>query len=304
MVDPDDFIPDARDVLHATLWSILCGGLGLAITFVLGLLLYGMAHAETVSVSPAGGGGSGGVSSIATACPTTVAAQGAVTLTGTMLPSGIAGTTYTPSNTNNYDCGLVLTFSSNVAIQLPQAGVGGFTQNGWFVRYNCQLGCQITATTTTFTPGGGTTLNVPPGGTVLLETDDTFYYVQMENPYGLGGGLTAINFNAANSDNQIPIYKPTSNYRIVDLTIANASAIMSTATWGLFSAAAGGGTAIFAAGQTNTITASAANTANNSQTYTPSAVTSYNFATLFFRVGTAQGTAATADVMIRTEPLP
>jgi hypothetical protein len=117
----------------------------------------------------------------------------------------------------------------------------------------------------------------------------------------------AVNFNSANTDTTIPIVLPAgvTNYLVKSVRLANASASISTATFGLFSASGGGGTAIMAAGQAITVTSAAANTNNNAQTATPatSNTQSYNFANLFFRVGTAQGSAATADVIIEIVPL-
>jgi hypothetical protein len=121
-------------------------------------------------------------------------------------------------------------------------------------------------------------------------------------PYATAIG---VNFNSANTDTAIPIKLPigASNYRIVDVIIGDASASISTATFGIFSATGGGGTVIVAGGTAITITASAANTANNMQVVTPATTESFSFATLYFRVGTAQGSAATADVILRIVPL-
>lgn len=117
-----------------------------------------------------------------------------------------------------------------------------------------------------------------------------------------------VNFNSANTDTTIPVTLPTgvSNYQIASVRIANASASISTATYGLFSAAAGGGTAIIPSPQAITVTTAGANTNNNSLTATPtnSGTQSWNFSNLFFRVVTAQGSAATADVIITLVPLP
>jgi hypothetical protein len=122
------------------------------------------------------------------------------------------------------------------------------------------------------------------------------------NPARASFSLAGINFNSANTDNAIPITLPAGAvaYRVAGLRIGNASASISTATFGLFSAAAAAGTAIFAAGQAITVTTASANTNNNAMTVTPANQNTqfYNFTTLFFRVGTAQGSAATADVTI------
>jgi hypothetical protein len=122
------------------------------------------------------------------------------------------------------------------------------------------------------------------------------------NPARSSYSLAGINFNSTNTDNAIAVTLPAGAiaYRVAGLRIGNASASISTATFGLFSAAAAAGTAIFAAGQAITVTTASANTNNNAMTVTPANQNTqfYNFTTLFFRVGTAQGSAATADVTI------
>lgn len=113
--------------------------------------------------------------------------------------------------------------------------------------------------------------------------------------------LTGVNFNSASTDNQVAITLPSSiaRYTVSSIILSNASASISTATVGVFTAAAAGGVTI-AANQAITVTATAANTVNNAQSLTLTAATTTSFTspTLFVRVGTAQGSAATADVVI------
>jgi hypothetical protein len=73
----------------------------------------------------------------------------------------------------------------------------------------------------------------------------------------------------------------------------------------LFTATGGGGTAIFAAGQTVTVTTASENTNANMQTNTPanSNTQSFNASPLYFRIGTPQGSAATANVALVLQPL-
>lgn len=119
--------------------------------------------------------------------------------------------------------------------------------------------------------------------------------------------LSGVNFNSANTDNAIAVPLPTgvTRFMVSAVLINKASASISTATAGLFTAAAGGGVAVVTGGSAITVTASAANTNNNSQSMTlnNSATEAYDVATLFFRVGTAQGSPATADVIIHIRPL-
>lgn len=121
--------------------------------------------------------------------------------------------------------------------------------------------------------------------------------------------VAAVNFNSANSDTSLPIALPPgyTRYRINQIIISGASASISTATWGLFTAAGGGGTAISAAGQTISVTTASENTGNNMLVVAPATINqnlqSFNAATLFFRVGTAQGSAATATVTVTYTPV-
>lgn len=117
---------------------------------------------------------------------------------------------------------------------------------------------------------------------------------------------SAVNFNSTNTDTAITITLPTgyTRYRVSTVFIHGASASISTATFGLFTATGGGGTAILT-GQTITVTTAAEGTNNNMQsTGTTNASTqSFNNVTLYFRVQTAQGSAATGSVGISILPL-
>lgn len=117
----------------------------------------------------------------------------------------------------------------------------------------------------------------------------------------------SVNFNSANTDTSIPITIPTgfSRYRVAGVFISGASASISTATAGLFTASGGGGTAIVTGGSALTVTTASENTNNNmmSLNVNNSTSQSYNAATLFFRVGTPQGSAATGTVEIWIQPV-
>lgn len=119
--------------------------------------------------------------------------------------------------------------------------------------------------------------------------------------------LRGVNFNSANTDTAATVVLPSgfARYAVASVKIVNASATLTTATVGMFSAAAAGGTPIVASGSAVTVSSAAANTNNNMQTLTPAnaATQSFNFASLFFRVQTAEGSAATADVIIEVVPL-
>jgi hypothetical protein len=118
--------------------------------------------------------------------------------------------------------------------------------------------------------------------------------------------VTGVNFNSANTDNAVTITLPAgiTRYLITRTMISNASASISTATVGVFTATGGGGQQI-AANQAITVTQSAADTNNNAMqlSATNANTMAYNDTTLYVRVGTAQGSAATADVIIDIYPL-
>lgn len=116
-----------------------------------------------------------------------------------------------------------------------------------------------------------------------------------------------VNFNSANTDTSIAITLPTgvTRYKISQVFISHASASITTATFGCFTGAGGTGIAFVAAGTAITVSTASENTNNNTMTTAAVNVNtlSYTAGTLFFRVGTAQGSAATADVAITITPL-
>jgi hypothetical protein len=121
--------------------------------------------------------------------------------------------------------------------------------------------------------------------------------------------VKGINFNSANTDTSVAITLPTGITRwklgtFNAIAITNASASISTATIGVFTGAGGTGQTI-AANQVITVTATAADTNNNTMqlSITNAATEAYNDTTVFVRIGTAQGSAATADVVFIIIPL-
>ncbi len=127
----------------------------------------------------------------------------------------------------------------------------------------------------------------------------------------LGSGVIkyvfrGINFNQTNTDNAFTLILPTgiTRYTVNNIRLSNASASISTATVGMFTATGGGGQTI-AANQAITITQTAADTNNNAMilTLTNGNTMAYTDTTLQFRLGTAQGAPATADVILIINPL-
>lgn len=149
------------------------------------------------------------------------------------------------------------------------------------------------------------------GKMYILQYDGTNWRVNDATMNGAPGIIrvvtSAINFNSANTDNAITIQIPSgmNRYRVNAVIISGASASISTATCGLFTAAAAGGTAIVTSASAITVTSSAEGTNNNMQSLTVnnSATQSFNSTTLYFRVQTAQGSAATATVTIDIQPV-
>jgi len=122
------------------------------------------------------------------------------------------------------------------------------------------------------------------------------------------GVVLGANVNQTNTDIAIPLLLlPGANFIIDYIDINNASISLTTATFGVFSAvSAGGVTIVTAAAVLSTLTSATVNlpvslaaTANT---------TVFNQTTLannlYFRVGTAQGAAATCDVYVWGRVLP
>lgn len=114
----------------------------------------------------------------------------------------------------------------------------------------------------------------------------------------------AIDFNAI-GDTTFPVVFPNANtrYCVEVIIISGASRSLTTAEYGLFSAAAGAGTAIRPAATPITVNTASENTVNNMQIDAGPTDTSYTFANLYFRVTKPQGVAATASVSLLLIPV-
>lgn len=112
--------------------------------------------------------------------------------------------------------------------------------------------------------------------------------------YGILGSATAVDMNSANNDNAIVI--ESSRYIIDAVIVENASISLTTATAGLFTAVAAGGTTIAADQALSALTAS---TKFKDLTLQAVATTDVvTTGTIYFRTGAAQGAPATANVWI------
>jgi len=111
--------------------------------------------------------------------------------------------------------------------------------------------------------------------------------------------LTGVNFNSATTDNAVTITLPTgyTTYRVSKLIIWGASHTLTTATVGIFGASSGGAPTILA-DSAITVANNTANTVNNGQVLTPVTTLVLTAGTIYVRVGTAEGAAATANCTV------
>jgi len=123
--------------------------------------------------------------------------------------------------------------------------------------------------------------------------------------------VTGVNFNSANTDTAIAISLPTgfTRYRVNLFMIDHASASITTATCAAFTGAGATGTTLVTNPTTITVSTASEGTNNNLQqlNIVNGSTTSFRLVdvpTLYFRVITAQGSAATADVTVWIIPLP
>lgn len=129
------------------------------------------------------------------------------------------------------------------------------------------------------------------------------------NTYGMfATQLLSVNFNAANTDNVLPVNLPAgyTRYLINLVMLSGATASLSTATCGLFTATGGGGTAVIASNTAITVTSSGIDQNNNLMIFTVTNINTqaWSDTTLFFRVQTPQGNAAFGNVTLLYNPLP
>jgi hypothetical protein len=122
----------------------------------------------------------------------------------------------------------------------------------------------------------------------------------------LGGHASDVNLNSANTDNVVQITSLWTNWVLHSVLVKNKGTTESlmSATAGLFTATGGGGTVLAANQALSAITSNAVNTDRNLTSLTLSVPFVWrNHERLYFRVGTAQGAAATADVYVFIQPL-
>jgi hypothetical protein len=123
----------------------------------------------------------------------------------------------------------------------------------------------------------------------------------------LGGMLRNVDLNAT-GDTSLVIASPVTAYRVDAVLVRNkgTTASLTMARAGLFTAPAAGGLALAADQPLSAITSNVLNTDANllGLTTTVGSRTAIDTTTLYFRVGTAQGAAASADIYVYIRPLP
>jgi len=119
--------------------------------------------------------------------------------------------------------------------------------------------------------------------------------------------VSGVNANSANTDTAVTITLPTgyTKYRIANVFSYNPSTSLTTATAGVFTSTGGGGVAVVSNVALSALTTGTADTAGSflNHTVTLSVTAYFNDATLYYRIGTAQGSAATVDFAIYIQAL-
>lgn len=153
----------------------------------------------------------------------------------------------------------------------------------------------------------------PVTGTVIDpdNADELFddYDLGFNSINGMRLPAVSVNFNTANTDYPIIVALPVgyTRYQLASVRVVNTgtTASLTTATAGLFTDAAGAGAALVASGTAlSGCTSNAVNTNGGVAGLTVALATAWlTDTTLFFRVQTAQGAAASGSVSLQIVPL-
>jgi hypothetical protein len=232
------------------------------------------------------------------------AAAGGAFLVANNLSEGVAATMRT-----NLGLGTIATqAASAVAITggtiagitdlaIADGGTGSSTAAG--ARTNLGLGTMATQAASAVAITGGaitgiTDLAVADGGTGASTAADARTNLGIVSGYGLLGSVTTWDLNSATTDTAFTI--SSARYIIDKITVENASVNLTTATGGVFTAAGGAGTTIAADQALSALTASTKFDDLTLQAITGTDV--FTAGTLYARVGSAQGAAATATLRV------
>ena len=116
--------------------------------------------------------------------------------------------------------------------------------------------------------------------------------------------VRSVNLNSTGDTNVvIPLPAGFTRYAVVSVRVVNASVSLTAAKIGIYTAASQGGVALLAQTALSGITSASANVANDMATLTPIATAYLTNSSIYLNVGTAQGSAATADISIQIIPL-
>ncbi len=191
--------------------------------------------------------------------------------------------------------------------------------------------CSTTNTITltragSYTINGATTAAIAMGyGFIGIESNGSNAWTILDTPPGSPAGVlpiasggsgvapkslaysvaaAAINANAvADTAIAIPLPAGFTKYRVRSVTALNPSVSLTAAYGALYTAASGGGVAVCAPQALSGLTTNAANSVGNGidMAQALANATFFTAATLYFRITTAQGAAATVDLVIRIE---
>ncbi len=153
--------------------------------------------------------------------------------------------------------------------------------------------------------GGTSTLITSAYGFVALESDGVSKWTIIGQAAVPRLILPSVNANSI-ADNSIVVRLPSgfTRYRVTRITALNPSTSLTLAAAAVYTAATAGGVAIASPQALSGLTTGTANTAGNAidLTLALAAPTFFTAATLYFRITTAQGSAATVDVVIEIQP--
>jgi hypothetical protein len=184
------------------------------------------------------------------------------------------------------------------ATAVANGGTGATTASS--ARTNLGLGDIATQDASAVAITGGsvtgiTDLAVADGGTGASTAAGARTNLNVLSGYGILGSVTALNLNSGSTDNAVTI--GSARYLIDKIILESPSAAVTTATLGLFTATGGGGTTLCAnQALSGTLTSTTKIMALAKQSIVDT--DKRTDGTLYLRVGTAEGSARTVNVVL------